>query len=63
MGKWDSIRKVNPQEVLGFRDAHPDLTLEEIARHFSKRGVTITRQRVWQILREIEIKSKDMVVP
>lgn len=50
MGKYDSIRKVLPQDVVAFRNAHPGLTYQEIAQHFSKRGKTITRQRIWQIL-------------
>ena len=58
MAKFDSIRKVQVADVVAFREAHPTLTLEEIARHFSKRGVTITKQRIWQILDEAKLAPK-----
>ncbi len=55
MEKYASLRKVNPQVVREFAARNPDCTLSDIAFHFSKRGVTITKQRVSQILKSKRI--------
>ncbi len=48
--KYASLRKVDPEAVRRFVKDHPGLTLREIAAHFSKRGKTISFQRIHQIL-------------